>query len=131
MALILVTGFPCVGKTSFCGNLKKALCEKFPSKRVCVVGEELLHILKSSSYGESSLEKSTRGSLKSAVERELNMDTIVIADSLNYIKGYRYELYCIARSQRVVSCCVYVEADDNSSNTWNAARTDDKYPDEM
>ena len=43
-------------------------------------------------------EKMTRGTLKSAVERNLNKDTIVILDSLNYIKGFRYELFCIAKS---------------------------------
>ena len=129
---MLVTGFPCIGKSSFCADLKKLLSEKFPTKRVCIVGEELLHIMKSSSYLDSTLEKSTRGALKSAVERELNMDTIVIADSLNYIKGYRYELYCIARSQRVISCCVYVEAEDAVSDSWNCARgANDRYPNEV
>lgn len=27
----------------------------------------------------------------------MNRETIVIADSLNYIKGYRYQMYCAAR----------------------------------
>jgi len=36
---------------------------------------------------------------------------IVIADGLNYIKGYRYELYCIARTASAAYCCVWVGAD--------------------
>ena len=43
-------------------------------------------------------EKNARASLKAAVERELSKESVLIADDLNYIKGYRYELFCIARA---------------------------------
>lgn len=43
------------------------------------------------------MEKPQRGALFSAVQRNLNSDTIVIADGLNYIKGFRYQMYCLAR----------------------------------
>ena len=46
----------------------------------------------------SQAEKNARASLKAAVERELNKESVLIADDLNYIKGYRYELFCIARA---------------------------------
>jgi protein KTI12 len=36
---------------------------------------------------------------------------IVIADGLNYIKGFRYELYCLARTASASYCCVWVGAD--------------------
>jgi protein KTI12 len=42
-------------------------------------------------------EKITRGRLKFEVEKNLVGSTIVIADSLNYIKGFRYQMYCVAR----------------------------------
>ncbi len=51
-------------------------------------------------------EKNLRASLKSSVERQLSRDVVVILDSLNYIKGYRYELYCIARALRTPHCIV-------------------------
>ena len=35
----------------------------------------------------------TRGALKAGVARDLSATTVVIADSMNYIKGFRYELY--------------------------------------
>jgi protein KTI12 len=38
---------------------------------------------------DSVSEKITRGRLKSAAERHINRNTIVILDSLNNIKGYR------------------------------------------
>lgn len=44
-------------------------------------------------------ESLTRSALKSAIERRISRDVIVIADSMNYVKGYRYELYCVSRAQ--------------------------------
>ncbi len=38
-----------------------------------------------------------RGKIKFEVEKNLTGNTIVICDSLNYIKGYRYQMFCIAR----------------------------------
>ncbi|ELW65464.1 Protein KTI12 like protein [Tupaia chinensis] len=42
-----------------------------------------------------------------AVERRLSRQDVVILDSLNYIKGFRYELYCLARAARTPLCLVY------------------------
>ena len=57
-------------------------------------------------YLDSKQEKDTRGTLKSEVDRWLTKDNLVILDSLNYIKGFRYELYCIARAQSSTHCVV-------------------------
>jgi len=57
-------------------------------------------------YTDNFREKNTRSSIKAAVERFLTRDVVVICDSLNYIKGYRYELYCIARALRTTHCVV-------------------------
>ena len=35
------------------------------------------------------------------MQRALTRDTIVIVDGLNYIKGYRYQMYCVARELSV------------------------------
>jgi protein KTI12 len=45
--------------------------------------------------------------MKAGVERFLSKDVVVILDSMNYIKGYRYELYCIARAMRTPNCVVH------------------------
>jgi tRNA uridine 5-carbamoylmethylation protein Kti12 len=42
----------------------------------------------------------------SAVKRLLGRDDIVIADGLNYIKGFRYQLYCEAKALQTPSCVV-------------------------
>ena len=41
-------------------------------------------------------EKDLRGLLRSEVDRLLTKDNLVILDSLNYIKGFRYELHTYA-----------------------------------
>lgn len=42
----------------------------------------------------------------SAVERLLSREDIVIADGMNYIKGFRYQLYCVARAISTPHCVV-------------------------
>ena len=51
-------------------------------------------------------EKNLRAWLKSDVQRLLSKDTIVILDAINYIKGYRYEINCIAKSAKATQCTV-------------------------
>ena len=42
------------------------------------------------------------------MKRLLGQNAIVIADGLNYIKGFRYQLYCDAKSVRTTSCVIHV-----------------------
>jgi len=67
---------------------------------------------KAECYTSSHSEKNTRASLKAEFDRAVTSSsssgsgsngtsvnsTLVILDSLNYIKGYRYELYCISKA---------------------------------
>jgi protein KTI12 len=96
--------------------------------QVIIVNEESENIQKSEAYMFSSQEKTTRGVLKSAVNQRLNAKTIVICDSLNYIKGYRYELFCITKTFRTPHCVVWVESDEKVALQWNAMRKpEDRY----
>ncbi|KAI6117708.1 chromatin associated protein KTI12 [Pisolithus croceorrhizus] len=76
-----------------------------------------------SSYNDSRSEKPTRGTLFTAVQRNLAQNMTVIVDSLNYIKGLRYQMYCVAREIRVR---VYVLATPDPCKQWNSERTDGK-----
>jgi hypothetical protein len=67
----------------------------------CCGQAEVRHLLT-----DAAAEKITRGSLKAAVDHALNAQTIVVLDSLNYIKGFRYELYCSARQESTPHCVV-------------------------
>ncbi|KAI3371320.1 hypothetical protein L3Q82_023935 [Scortum barcoo] len=71
---------------------------------------------------DSQKEKNVRASLKAEVERKVNKDHIVILDSLNYIKGYRYELFCLIKHAQTPHCLVYCLTSDEESSTWNTNR---------
>ena len=57
---------------------------------------------------DQEAEKRTRALFKNEVDHKLRNDAFLILDSLNYIKGYRYELYNIARSRSTSLCLVCV-----------------------
>jgi len=55
---------------------------------------------------EAKSEKGARGTFFSAVQRLLSKNDIVIADGMNYIKGFRYQLFCEAKAQSTPHCVV-------------------------
>lgn len=57
-------------------------------------------------YAAARSEKDARATLSSAIKRDLTANSIVIADSMNYIKGFRYQMFCEAKAQRTPSCVV-------------------------
>jgi tRNA uridine 5-carbamoylmethylation protein Kti12 len=56
---------------------------------------------------DSLQEKTARATLFTAITRHIARDTILIVDGMNYIKGFRYQLYCKAREAgvRVATVC--------------------------
>jgi len=111
MALITFSGYPSSGKTRRAIQLKDHLDRRLadPSysglggQKVVVLSDDSLNIDRSS-YNESRLEKPARAALFAAVQRQMGQDTILIVDSLNYIKGFRYQLYCAAREFKLRVC---------------------------
>jgi hypothetical protein len=55
---------------------------------------------------ESRLEKPVRASFLTTLNRKLAKRSVVIADGLNYIKGYRYQMNCAAKEAGVRYCTV-------------------------
>jgi protein KTI12 len=121
MPLIIVAGRPCVGKSRFSEQLRDFL-QTQSSWPVVLVNEESLRLSKKDGYSNSNKEKDIRGALKSAAEHSLSPNTFVILDSLNYIKGYRYELYCQARTMRSTHCVVWVGCDEDTAIARNEER---------
>ncbi|KAI6139530.1 chromatin associated protein KTI12 [Pisolithus tinctorius] len=121
MALITISGYPSSGKSQRAAQIKRhfeaRLADPFytgPSLSVVVLDDDTLNINRSS-YNDSRSEKPARGTLFTAVQRNLAQNKIVIVDSLNYIKGFRYQMYCAAREIKVRVC-----------TQWNSERTDGK-----
>ncbi|XP_073327343.1 protein KTI12 homolog [Pagrus major] len=121
MPLIVMCGYPCSGKTRRAEELKVHF-EQNCDRKVHVVGDGALDVDKNSVYGDSQKEKNVRASLKAEVERKVNKGDIVILDSLNYIKGYRYELFCLIKHAQTPHCLVYCLTSDEVSSTWNTNR---------
>jgi protein KTI12 len=146
MPALIVTGRPRVGKTSFVNLVaKRALdnAEKYNITQVVIINEETAcQSTKSSNiqsdtidpdsngkilnyrqyYLNSHVEKSTRAALKAEFDRrQSGSGTLVLLDSLNYIKGYRYELYCISKASGDKHGVVWVKSDelDTDSYGWH------------
>uniref|UniRef100_A0A7N6BJV8 Protein KTI12 homolog n=1 Tax=Anabas testudineus TaxID=64144 RepID=A0A7N6BJV8_ANATE len=121
MPLIVMCGYPCSGKTRRAEELKTYF-ELNTERKVHIVGDGALDVQKNCVYADSQKEKDVRAALKAEVERKVNKDDIVILDSLNYIKGYRYELFCLIKHTQTPHCLVYCLTSDEQSSTWNTSR---------
>uniref|UniRef100_A0A8C5CY68 Protein KTI12 homolog n=1 Tax=Gadus morhua TaxID=8049 RepID=A0A8C5CY68_GADMO len=121
MPLIVMCGFPSSGKTRRANEIKDYF-EKNTERKVHIVGDGTMRIEKNTVYAESPREKNVRGSLKAEVERKINKEDIVILDSLNYIKGYRYELFCLIKHTQTPHCVVYCLTSVEVSSAWNSSR---------
>lgn len=118
MPLMLMCGFPCSGKTRRVIQFTEYVHANTDLK-VVTVNDDFTTFDKNTCYSTPSLEKLARGSVKSSVERHLNTDCLVIVDTLNYIKGFRYELYCVARQLKTTHCVVLCECSTTQAKQWN------------
>jgi protein KTI12 len=127
-----------VGKTTF-AHLLAARAIGHPSNVI----SNVVHIrectacpdqTKATCYSTSQSEKTTRAALKSEFDRAISggggsgsssgkkhntNTTLVILDSLNYIKGYRYELYCISKAAGERHGVIWVTTSDCSNTNAN------------
>ncbi|XP_026483629.1 protein KTI12 homolog [Vanessa tameamea] len=110
MPLIIICGTPVSGKTTRANEVKEFF-EKTHKKQVDIVSEDetilKLGYDKNSNYLDFQKEKRVRGHLKSEVIRLINKDNVVVLDGSNYIKGYRYELYCASKASKSTQCTIY------------------------
>ncbi|KAI2637388.1 chromatin associated protein KTI12 [Xylaria nigripes] len=140
MPLIIVTGFPTSGKSTRAKQLHTYLCERVqaetpsgatPKHRVHLISDQTLSISRSV-YDLSTLpahvrsanasEKDARATIYGAVKRVLSDKDIVILDGLNYIKGWRYQLFCEAKAVRTPSCILQIGCSKDKSREVNEAR---------
>ncbi|KAJ4782360.1 Protein KTI12 like [Rhynchospora pubera] len=127
MALVVMCGQPCSGKSTAAIRLSEALqsaCATGGDQRLAIriIDESSLHLGRNQSYADMAAEKNLRGVLRSQVDRSLSKDSIVIVDSLNNIKGYRYELWCLARASGIRYCVVFCDTEVDQCREWNDKR---------
>merc|ERR1711874_675493 len=118
----ILTGFPASGKTSTAVKIQEFFKQK--EKEVVVVSEEQLlgGQDKNVIFSDSKHEKEVRGRLKSEVVRLLSKENVIICDGLNYIKGFRYELYCASKSGKTTQATVQCDLSEQDAAAFNKAR---------
>ena len=143
--IIILTGHPCSGKSTLANKIRERalLTQNQSIERVVIVDEVVANStvtyiaeIAQICYKSSSAEKVMRGALKSAFDRAVasavhdekissqqnKKKTLIILDSTNYIKGYRYELYCICKAATGSYCVVWCLNDVNTVKEWNIRR---------
>lgn len=140
MPLILTCGYPCSGKSSLVRQLVGTL--RHQNYDVLVIPEPALQEapcatggsakdIRSEIYADSNKERELRGFHKSEIERALTgrngtsqkgdslPQLVVIMDAPNYIKGYRYELYCLAKSMKHQHAVLLCDTPADKCMQWN------------
>ncbi|XP_024933717.3 protein KTI12 homolog [Ziziphus jujuba] len=122
MALVVICGQPCSGKSKAAFCLAEALKESESKQTVKIIDETSFHLDRNQNYANMPAEKNLRGVLRSEVDRSLSKDNIVIVDALNSIKGYRYELWCLARAAGIRYCVLFCDVEETHCRKWNEER---------
>lgn len=119
-----MSGIPCSGKTTRSVELKKFFEEL--GTEVIIVSEfeqfKKAGFEKNAFYADSNKEKHIRSLLKSEVLRYIKPTNVVILDALNYIKGYRYELFCGTKANKCNQCTLHTEINRDQAWKFNEDR---------
>lgn len=70
-------------------------------------------------YNRSFQEKMWRGSIRREVNRHMDKNSLVICDALNYVKGYRYELFTLAKNSKSTYAVLFVNAEAETCKMLN------------
>ncbi|XP_011699562.1 PREDICTED: protein KTI12 homolog [Wasmannia auropunctata] len=134
MPLIVVTGIPCSGKTTRSLELKdyfeKKLKESGQNVEIIIECDAIIQAgyNKNECFADSKKEKAVRSSIKSDIQRKLDSNDLLIFDGSNYIKGYRYEIYCTTKLYKTPQCTLHCNLPIEQARLWNNKRPDlDRY----
>ncbi|KAF2484090.1 chromatin associated protein KTI12 [Neohortaea acidophila] len=115
MPLILISGYPSSGKTFrstqlvdfFARKISQSPDPKVQRLKVHHINDQTLGLARDV-YASARPEKDARAAFTSAIKRHLTRDVLLVADGMNYIKGFRYQLYCEAKAVQTPNCVVHV-----------------------
>ncbi|KAK4146375.1 chromatin associated protein KTI12 [Dichotomopilus funicola] len=150
MPLIIITGLPTSGKTTRARQLHAYLSSRLaatsqqqqqsqsqppptPQYRLHLISDPSLSIsrtvydlsptqLPAHVRSANASEKDARAAIYAAVKRVLSPRDIVILDGLNYIKGWRYQLFCEAKNVRTACCVLQIGCGRERARGVNEAR---------
>ncbi|KAL1963077.1 hypothetical protein VTN77DRAFT_8723 [Rasamsonia byssochlamydoides] len=133
MPLIILTGYPCSGLTYRAHQLA-ALLESAQDRFLSADDSSQkprykIHVVPSHDsshprtvYDNARTEKEARAVVFARVKRALGRDSIVLVDGMNYIKGWRYQLWCEAKAAGTTCCVVHVGTPIDTCVAINNAR---------
>lgn len=146
--LIIVTGLPTSGKSTRARQLHAYLAERIaglagsgsgagsaPRYRLHLISDQTQSIgrevydlspekLPAHTRSANASEKDARAALYGAVKRVLSPCDIVVLDGLNYIKGWRYQLFCEAKNLSTPHAVLQVGCTPDRARGVNEARLD-------
>ncbi|CAD6194479.1 unnamed protein product [Caenorhabditis auriculariae] len=130
MPLIVVTGYPSSGKSTIVKRLVKLFEDV--GKIVHVVSDDDFPSHSRSCYVTSTAqEKDLLSWIRSEVQQQLSKKNIVICDALNYVKGYRYELFLAAKMSKTTYAVVQCTPDEATCLWLNSEKdVDVRYGDD-
>lgn len=120
-----MVGLPSSGKTTRACQIKKYFTEQH--REVILISDNeiisQMNIDKNVLFLEMKKEKELRSKLHSDVLKCLTKENVVILDSGNFIKGFRYELYCSSKSLSTPKCLVVCDISPVKAWELNENRT--------
>lgn len=125
MPLLIVTGYPSSGKSTTAQRIseyiKTRLEQENEHREVVIISDSdvLDEDGRDSTYMSIAEEKQLRGYLRSETQHSLDTNKIVILDAAIYIKGLRYELFCICKEAKTQYCIVEKLIDPKICWSWN------------
>ncbi|KAG7571043.1 hypothetical protein FFLO_01007 [Filobasidium floriforme] len=134
MALVVISGYPASGKSTRAEQMKTDYERRIRENDGVVDGIREVVIINDidydgrKPYDNSLTEKPARAHVFTQVTRMLSPSRLVILDGLNYIKGFRYQLWCAAREARVRQATCYVAAPEEVCRRFEATKNEeDRY----
>ncbi|BAO39863.1 protein KTI12 [Kluyveromyces marxianus] len=133
MPLVLLTGFPSSGKTTVAKKIVSLIQqtidsnEKLSNYSVVYHSDETLNISHDDYIG-SNEERRARSKIMSVVKRDLSRQKVVVVDSLNYIKGFRYQLHCEVKNVMTTYCLIHTACPITTLVEWNSKETETHTP---
>ncbi|QIW96461.1 hypothetical protein AMS68_001979 [Peltaster fructicola] len=126
MPLILISGYPSSGKTTrsqqIVDNFTRRIADsnepRIKRLKVHHIHDQNLGLTRDV-YAAARPEKDARATFSSAIKRYLTRDDIVVADGMNYIKGFRYQLYCEAKAVQTPNCVVHIGTPTDQCRAFN------------
>ncbi|KAL6238264.1 hypothetical protein BDW75DRAFT_201840 [Aspergillus navahoensis] len=139
MPLIILTGYPCSGLTyranQLATRLEETQSQLFANGTIPLSKSKYkIHVVSTHDnvnyprtvYDTARTEKEARGVAYAKAKRMLGRDSFVILDGMNYIKGYRYQLWCEAKALGTTCCVVHVGTPIDQCVANNEARRQSK-----